>query len=607
MDKSTATGDTYALVTRYTGAVTSGNPFEAQQTSCPAGADPFVLTGITTLTDGALVIASINEIDNFWASATYTPATSPASLTSNVFLESAIGSDGATISGSAIKTTAGATGNISIDPNKAPDEPCGIVLSLKPPTTVTIGPGGSEPSNATIAPGASITDLDNFTLKTDIGSDTMTGATVTLAPAEAFNNIAQVDITNTSNTAQCTAITNPASNTVTFSSCSLGITTSETTYKIRITPKAHADMPAIPGASYDTTGTVTSITTTNSQTGSDTGSATIKVDNGSPGNSTDNGGTTGNAQVTINYTTPADADLHSVVVLQDTSAVTDNPVEGTTYTVGNTIGTATVACVDTTVSVSTADSCTDTDVVNDTAYHYEIFVKDSNGNYATGVVPTSSPFTPTAATPTFTLKDYRWYVDNDATNPTDAWGDPDLAENAAIAAIPADNDPPNSTQELRLRVNFTVNTAALSATSQQFKIQFKAGTDSDCTTGSWTDIGASATWEFATSTVTDGVAITASLAESEIAGQYAKSNPTTTNTNSATVGQEIEYDFHIIGTNITDATQYSFRIIESDDTVFDAYTTCPTLRTEPGMANFMRHGNFFTPDTAVEAGLFWTE
>jgi hypothetical protein len=209
------------------------------------------------------------------------------------------------------------------------------------------------------------------------------------------------------------------------------------------------------------------------------------------------------------------------------------------------------------------------------------------------------------ASPTFTQNDYRWYVDSDGTNPTEVWGAPDIAENTAIVVIPTGNDPPNSTQELRLRANFTVNTANLTATSQQFDLQFKAGTDASCTSGSWTDVGAAATWEFASSSVSDGADITAVLAASDINGQYAKSNPTTTNTNSATTSQDIEYDFHIIGTNIAANTQYSFRVRESDDTVFDAYTTCPTLTTEPGTASLMRHGNVFTEET--EQGFFWTD
>ncbi len=211
---------------------------------------------------------------------------------------------------------------------------------------------------------------------------------------------------------------------------------------------------------------------------------------------------------------------------------------------------------------------------------------------------------------TFTLNDYRWYVDNDSENVTDPWGNPDIAENTAIAPLPAGNDPPDSAQELRLRVNFTVNTADLSASSQQFKLQFKAGTDADCTTGSWTDVGAVAAsaWQFASSGVTDGTTLTAlKLAASDVLEVYAKANPTATNPNSATSGQDIEYDFHIIGSgsDFADATQYSFRVLESDDTVFDGYTTCPTLTSEPGTGNLLRHGNFFAD--GVEQGFFWAD
>ena len=609
VDKSGSTGDTYASVTSYRGAATSGDPWEVKGTaSCTGTADPFSLNGISTLTDGSLVVASWNDRDNAVNSATYS-ATDPSVLTSNMHHKSAVGADGLNSSGSAVRTSSGATGNVSVNPSKTPDGVCGIVLALKPyiAIDVTIA-DGTDPSNSTVAPGSGITDLGAFTLEVNSGSDSATAATVTLADGT-YAGLSEIRITSSDGTTTYfSAVTNPSANVVNFSGgTAIPISTSGTTFKIRVTPKTHTNMPTPVGSEYAVAGTITSLTTTNTQLGSDTDSATITIDNLSTANTTSNGGSAGNAEVTIDYTTPADTDLHSVIVLRDSSAVSDNPVEGATYTVGNTINTATVACVDTGVAVSTVDSCTDTDVINGTAYHYEIFVKDDNGNYSTGIVPTGSPFTPSIASSTFTLNDYRWYVDDDTANPSAIWGNPDLAENTAIAAIPADNDPPDSSQELRLRTNFTVNTANLSATSRQFKLQFKTGTDGDCTTGSWTDVGTSQTWEFATSSVSDGTLITASLAASEIAGQYAKSNPTITNTNSATMGQEIEYDFHIIGTNIADATQYSFRVIESDSSVFDAYTTCPTLRTEPSMTNFMRHGNFFTPDTTVEAGLFWVE
>jgi len=211
-----------------------------------------------------------------------------------------------------------------------------------------------------------------------------------------------------------------------------------------------------------------------------------------------------------------------------------------------------------------------------------------------------------AAAVTFTQNDYQWYVDNDLVNVAEVWGTPDLAENTAIVIVPSGNDPPNSAQELRLRVNMTVNTSTLAVSSQQFKLQFKAGTDADCFTGSWTDVGSAATWEFASSGITDGADATTTLVASDVGEEYAKSNPTETNHNSATEGQDIEYDFHIIGTNIANNTQYSFRVVEvSPVTVFDDYNTCPTLTTEPGTDNLLRHGNLFTE--GVEQGFFWAD
>ena len=67
------------------------------------------------------------------------------------------------------------------------------------------------------------------------------------------------------------------------------------------------------------------------------------------------------------------------------------PTEGATYSVGNTIGSSTVACV-----ITSPTNCTDTGLTNGTAYHYKISAKDTHGNYATGVVPTGSPATPFA-------------------------------------------------------------------------------------------------------------------------------------------------------------------------------------------------------------------
>lgn len=266
----------------------------------------------------------------------------------------------------------------------------GRMFILEKTNTTTLGNGASEPDNITIGPGDGATDLDNFTLVTSGGADTVIAATVALGPADAFNNIAQVDITDTANTAKCTAVTGLSSNTVTFSICNISVGVGATAYKVRITPKTHPDMPVVPGASYDTTGTVTDITCTNSKSLNDSGSATVVIDNASPGNVIGIGGTAGNQQVQLNWTNPGDSS--SVLVLHRANIAVGNtpPTEGDTYIVDDPIGSSTVACVENSPSAS----CTDTGLINNTPYHYKIFTKDSRGNYDAGTVPSGSPFTP---------------------------------------------------------------------------------------------------------------------------------------------------------------------------------------------------------------------
>ena len=105
--------------------------------------------------------------------------------------------------------------------------------------------------------------------------------------------------------------------------------------------------------------------------------------------------TSGNTQVTLAWTNPADSDLGTILVLRRAgSAVGDTPTEGATYSVGNAIGSSTVACVVT----APATGCTDSGLTNGTVYHYKIFANDTNGNYAIGVVPTGSPVTPNVTT-----------------------------------------------------------------------------------------------------------------------------------------------------------------------------------------------------------------
>jgi hypothetical protein len=147
-------------------------------------------------------------------------------------------------------------------------------------------------------------------------------------------------------------------------------------------------MPAVPGASYAVTGTVTAFTSTNTQAGTDTGSATVTVDNLSPDNVTGAGATPGDTQATVSWTNPG-SDFSNVLVLRNTATIGDVPTEGSSPAVDSTIGTSVVRYI------ANGTSFIDTGLTNGIPYFYRIFAKDPNGNYAdTGVEvsATAAPF-----------------------------------------------------------------------------------------------------------------------------------------------------------------------------------------------------------------------
>jgi hypothetical protein len=256
--------------------------------------------------------------------------------------------------------------------------------------TTTVG-NGTDPATASLAPGAAATDLDAFTLQTSGGTDTVTSVTVSLAAGTA-GGLALVEVVNDTGTAVYGTVANPATDTVAIATSSLAATTTLVQYRVRITPRTHANMPAPTGSTYTVTGTVTAIASTNTKTYSDSSSATVTIDNLSPANATAFSGVAGDAQVALSWTNPAAADFSQVVVLRKAaSAITDTPVEGTTYSVPGTLGASTI------IYVGALSACTDTLLTNGTAYYYRIYAKDSNGNYASGGSG-AGPYTPARVT-----------------------------------------------------------------------------------------------------------------------------------------------------------------------------------------------------------------
>jgi hypothetical protein len=295
------------------------------------------------------------------------------------------------------------------------------------------------------------------------------------------------------------------------------------------------------------------------------------------------------------------------------TAATFNASEKATVTSGSmSVGTSQV-CVYVVLDIGGGASDGETIKIEISNPSTEVLIQNGYGTVTPGTPVALGTSTLQSASATFTQNKYRWYVNNNLADPADVWGAPDLPENTAITIIPAGNDPPSVTQDLRLRVNIAVNTADLSAGTNYFKLEYKQGTDGSCTSGSWTDVG-DGVWTYSATGATDGANITESLSDTTAAKgeQYVRSKDSGTSLNhvgATYIPQQImEYDFHIIGGTATPNTTYNFRVVGTDgagsaEVVFDGYTNCPTLTTEPGTSSLLRHGDVFT--NGSEQGFFW--
>lgn len=210
----------------------------------------------------------------------------------------------------------------------------------------------------------------------------------------------------------------------------------------------------------------------------------------------------------------------------------------------------------------------------------------------------------------FVLEQYRWYVDSNAEDVTDPWSSLDLAPSTAIPVLPPAYDQPEVGKELRLRIKILVFGNNLAANQIEFKLQYKEGTDASCTTETWSDVGAGgggSIWRYATSGVGNGVTLSTSRFSpvSSVLQRYIKSDASGTNPNAVSLGQTMEYDFHIEQNGATPGAQYSFRVLETTGTLLSQYDFCPTLATESTTDVQMRHGNFFSNE--LERGFSWAD
>lgn len=234
----------------------------------------------------------------------------------------------------------------------------------------------------------------------------------------------------------------------------------------------------------------------------------------------------------------------------------------------------------------------------------------------------SLTITYTPAVATLTQNNFLIYVDNDSLDPTEKWGNPDIgggSENSTLLSLPVSNDPVDPTDEVRIRMNLTIGITTLTAAEEDFILQYAEANDCTTTT-SWTDVsaaGVGSVWEFADSNVTDNTVLSTetpgagelNLTDSDKAGRYNKSDPTTTNPYAVTSGQDLEWDWHLEYVGGAEAHTYCFRMTRNNGgaTALDGYNadSYPKIDTRPSVNDQMRHGNFFS--SGLERGFFWVD
>lgn len=294
-------------------------------------------------------------------------------------------------------------------------------------TTMTVGTG-TDVAAATIAPESEIADRGVFTTLATNGTTcpnkTITAMTVTLASSGTpYLGLSEVRVTSSDGSTLYFNATSTfysgSPNVVKLSGgTALPITLSTVTFKIRVTPRTHALMDAVPGASYTFNPLVSAVTTTLTPTVSDTNPNNTIIDNTSPVGATSPSISAGNAKVTLGWTsTNGETSTSTILRWAASSAGAEVPAEGATYAAGDAIApTATVACVFKDLTTATVKSgiidgsggtagCTTSALTNGQAYTYTVFQQDANGNYDAGTsigsaTPVTVPDAPTIGTAT---------------------------------------------------------------------------------------------------------------------------------------------------------------------------------------------------------------
>lgn len=181
----------------------------------------------------------------------------------------------------------------------------------------------------------------------------------------------------------------------------------------------------------------------------------------------------------------------------------------------------------------------------------------------------------------YTQSKYRFYVNTNASTPTDAWpvGGDAVLENEVLD----DTHQPVKNGEI-IRVRMQVGVSNSTSTSQVFKLQFASTTAACSSISTWTDVGnatSSAVWRgYNNAGVADGVTLASTtLSGTDSAESYEEVNPTVSIPTTIGIGREGEWDFVLQQNAAFQGATYCFRMVKNDGSALFAYTEYPTLQT----------------------------
>ena len=177
---------------------------------------------------------------------------------------------------------------------------------------------------------------------------------------------------------------------------------------------------------------------------------------------------------------------------------------------------------------------------------------------------------------------FRWYVNANSENPSDAWpsGAVNLLQNEAI---PVDYSPGNS-DVLRLRMALRSDNAALAVNDKAFKLQYTQENGVCASSTTWYDVGSvgstTAKWRGYNNLLAfDGSTLSTLLLGTDVGGTYEEENNSDDNPNTISAGNEAEWDWVLEHNGADDGLQYCFRMVDDLGVVLNDYEQYPSLIT----------------------------